>query len=728
MALCHGPIDKLLRVAVDDKEIWSGEASGHSSIYVNLPDLFGGETKQGGIAGTFDFEPGDASQVQNDYLVSRLGSVIPAFRGVVGIVLRRMYLSMNPYLKVWKFRLQRVHIRNDGEPQWYDAKAGVVRTVGSTSIVCLNPAHIIRECLTNGLWGMGYTDGDIDDVSFQAAADTLYAEGLGMSLFWDTQTEIGDFTKLVQKHIDAVTTVNRRTGKFQIKLIRADYDVGDLLVLDKSNIVKIDDFKRPSFGELCNSVTVNYWDFTTGQTSSLTISDIALAQSQGGEINTKVDYEGFVDAETASKVAQRDLKSLSTPLATCTIYASKVARNLNIGDVFKLTWPDYGIGEMVMRVTGMAYGNGKTKMVRISCTQDAFGYPTEAYIQQPGSGWVNPNGPPTEPDGHVAFEMPYFEMVQRQGQAVVNAALAVNPEIGYAMGAAGRPLTTAAINAEFQTDNGAGYVRRGELDFAPVATLVADIDQFVDTFDITDVSNLSGIALNTWVQIGPELMGVVAVSSSSITVKRGVLDTNPAKHLADDRLYFWDEYGAADPTEYVDGESISVKILPVSGSGVYPLASATADVVDIVGRGAKPYPPANIAYNGLQFPTLPSFGDDIIITWNSRNRLTQTGGSLVGWFDGDVTVEPGVEYEVRVYDKDNVLALTYTGITATTYTLLDDDVSDYEPFIYVEVLAYRGTNYSFQTIRQKLKVVPTEQTETGLPMQTEDTKRLRLEG
>ncbi len=52
----------------------------------------------------------------------------------------------------------------------------------------MNPAHIIRECLTEP-WGLGYTDSDIDDDAFMSAADALYNEGMGISLLWDREVE-----------------------------------------------------------------------------------------------------------------------------------------------------------------------------------------------------------------------------------------------------------------------------------------------------------------------------------------------------------------------------------------------------------------------------------------------------------------------------------------------------------------------------------------------------------
>ena len=46
---------------------------------------------------------GTASDGQNGYLAAQLGSLVPAFRGVVSLVLRRPQLSaMNPYIKPWR--------------------------------------------------------------------------------------------------------------------------------------------------------------------------------------------------------------------------------------------------------------------------------------------------------------------------------------------------------------------------------------------------------------------------------------------------------------------------------------------------------------------------------------------------------------------------------------------------------------------------------------------------
>lgn len=860
MALTHGPVDKLLQVKVDDREAWSAEQSGPAQLYIDKADLFGGESREGGIQGTFDFETGHSAQGQNSYLLSKLGPYVPAFRGICGVVLRQMFMGLNPYLKVWKFRISRVHVRQKGIAQWYDAKSEIanysdelgqqlnprstgwkykvttiadltdysspsfddsawptgqtpfgnpgnhpyaansffpkdpitywteaagskiwlrkhftvstyrdynisiyadnyatvyvngvmllndqgggetnfqhdikipkeILNVGGDNVIVawvrglggwsyaafkwgfpqydMNPAHIIRECLTDPDWGMGYQDADIDDASFMAAADRLYDEQMGMSLIWDTQTNIEEFIKIVVKHIDAALYVERTTGKFVLKLIRNDYDVNSLITLDESNIDKISDFTRPSFGELTNSVTVTFWDFSTGEDSTLTVQDIALSQMQGCTINTAVQYPGFTTAALATRVAQRDLKTLSTPLATCTIYANRDAASLNIGKCFKLTWPDYEINELVMRVTGIAYGDGKSNRVRINCVQDIFSLPEESFIPVTPPSWSDPSIAPTPLVSTKVFEIPYLELVQTIGQNDIDSTLAATPEVGYVGAAAVR--SGGAISARMFDDLGSGYVEVGNIDFSPGAYLNGDITELQTTFAINGGEDLDQVQLNTWFQIDNEIMSVTAISETSVTVKRGCLDTLPAKHTTGAALVFWDNYAQGDNTELVSSDIAKVKICPVSGAGQLALEAAPEQSVTIVGRAARPYPPAAIRINSAYYPKL-FVPNALALSWVHRDRKQQTA-SLVGFTEGSIGPEAGTTYTAEFYGETGVLRRSYSGISGTSQTWTTEaedsgltttgaDVLNNESFI-------SGIPLNFGTLRNQTSTAPT---------------------
>ena len=90
LVLCQGPVDAVQEIQMGERTAW-GDASrtplptgyGLTSIGINQPYLFGGDEREGGVVGTIDVLPGGPMQVRNDYLMSRLGSAIPAFRGVL---------------------------------------------------------------------------------------------------------------------------------------------------------------------------------------------------------------------------------------------------------------------------------------------------------------------------------------------------------------------------------------------------------------------------------------------------------------------------------------------------------------------------------------------------------------------------------------------------------------------------------------------------------------------
>lgn len=528
----------------------------------------------------------------------------------------------------------------------------------------MNPAHIIRECLIDADWGMGYDEAEIDNVSFTASADRLYSEQMGMSLLWDKEMPIEDFIKEVVKHISAALYVDRVTGLFTLDLIRNDYDVEDLLTLDTSNIERVSDFKQPVFGELITSVTVNYWDALTGKDASKTLSDDALAAMQRAEINTTIQYIGFTNSSIVDRVLQRDLAVLSTPLVSCTIYANREAADLKLGKCFKWTWPDYEIEDLVMRITGVAYGNGKDNRIRLTVTQDIFNLPEVVFTPPTPPIWEDPTGGEALPlEDRLPIEVPYFEMLQRQGSVAVDAALAANPDLGYVGIAAG--VNTNEINAKVLTDAGAGYQQVAVLDFSPTAKLAEALTTRQETtFDIENGESLDEVAIGTIVQLNDELMSVEVLSETSITVKRAVLDTTPGEHVVADTLYFWDNTLSIDSTEYLVSDSVDIKLLTVTGSKILAEGDAPVDNVAVAGRAARPYPPGQFKINTLTYP--PVLFGNLVVSWVHRDRLAQ-GDQLVGTVEAGIGPEAGTTYNIRYYIA-GVLVHTSTAVAGTTDT------------------------------------------------------------
>jgi hypothetical protein len=198
--------------------------------------------------------------------------------------------------------------------------------------VDMNPAHIIRECLTDPEWGMGYSDEDIDDDSFRIAADRLYAEGFGLSILWQRENTIEEFVKDIARHIDAAVYVDRRTGKFKIKLLRDDYDPSSLITLSPDNIERIDNYKRPAFGDLVNALTVIYDDCNDGRTE--------IFEAGGGNDGVGGGTPGALDCiqwdlvETDnSGEGNPDLNGFPRPAESCLRAITDAARGVYAQDV-----------------------------------------------------------------------------------------------------------------------------------------------------------------------------------------------------------------------------------------------------------------------------------------------------------------------------------------------------------------------------------------------------------
>jgi hypothetical protein len=158
----------------------------------------------------------------------------------------------------------------------------------------------------------------------QTASYTLGSEQFGLSLLWDREQPLEEFIAEVLRHIDGTLYVHPRTGKYTLKLARADYSVSSLMVLDASNILALESFSRPAESELINQVTVRYRDRSTDKDAAITVHDLAALELAGGVVSSvTVDYPGISNGTLASKVALGDLKQLSVPLAKATLIANR---------------------------------------------------------------------------------------------------------------------------------------------------------------------------------------------------------------------------------------------------------------------------------------------------------------------------------------------------------------------------------------------------------------------
>lgn len=558
----------------------------------------------------------------------------------------------------------------------------------------MNPAHIIRECITDPDWGMGYLDVDVDDDSFRLSADTFYNENLGISILWDRQIKIEEFISEILRHCDAALYLDRTTGKFVLKPIRADYDEETILVLDESNIVGVKKYTRLSSDEVVNSVTVVYEQAGTGNSTTVIAEDIALISQYGSVNSTTIQYPGFSVFATAAMAAKRDLKSLSNRLLNATITTNRAASNLNVGDVFKFYWSDYHDDYVVMRVKQLGFGDGKKNTISIECIEDVFTTDTTPITTREYTEWTSPVDVPDDVSGVYAAEVPYYELVQTSGQTDVDSELVLDSTVGYLSVSTYMDITSGGyINGTYWVNSGGSYIENETIDFCPVGVMLANMDKQETTITFSIFLNFDDIAIGSQLVIDDEIMGVESVDTSTgdVTVSRGCVDTLPENHTSGSHVVFYSDYAESDEIQYNDSEVVNSKVTSITGAGEQLIDDATAHPITFNSRAIRPYPPGNLKVNTVLLGDTAI--DSVDITWSHRDRLQQTA-SHFAYTTGNVGPEAGTTYNVVLKYSNGVVIDSATGLTGTSWSSIQPSImSDLLTF---ELTAFRDGFESLQ--------------------------------
>lgn len=703
LALTHGPVDEIKEFIIGERSAWTGNVTDNGEIAVNNPNLFGGEKREGGVAGVVDVMMGAYNQPVNEYLEAKINGPVPAYRGLLTVVFRghkvsffnedgmkvemgygRSFLwsSGNPYFKNPWWRVARYAKGWSRDNQvWYPQKVRIGRD--------MNPVHMVYECLTNLEWGMGYSPNDMDDASWRTAADAIYAEGFGISMLWMEQTSINDFASMVLRHIDASYRMDIKTGRFQIRLIRNNYDIDLIPNLNPTNILTVKSCQRSAWGDTANEVVVKYTD-RNQEVATVAAQDLACIEAQGALISITRDYVGIREPELARRVAVRDLANITTPLAKIVVVVNRVAWDWDVTDPITFTWPKLGFERVPFRILKINKGDLINGEITIEAIEDVFGMPQASYIAVPPPAWQDPISEPKPVLAPKAVEAPYWDVVQ-----VLSASdIAYLPE-GYAFGQllGVKPNPDAYGYDIFSSPNNSAYSQVvGTGEFTPSAIIVDAMPKAVTniTVNLIQGSMLEELTVGTYAYVDDEVVGVVAIGAGSVTLSRGVLDTVPAVHVAGTRIYFADDGSGYDSTQRTSGEVVHYKQVTRNGRGELPLSQATQLTVTLKGRADRPYPPGNVRINNAYYPAFVEGG--VPLTWAHRDRLQQTV-SLNPFSTGNIGPEPGTTYTARMLRNDTKgVLVTQAGITGTSVTL----TADYEGDVVVELWSVREGKESWQ--------------------------------
>lgn len=657
----HGPIDAVTAVHVGRKEAWTGSTV-DGPISGDQPNLFGPSEQEGGISGTLWVHGGALNQAPDSYAEMKL-EVAPGYSGIAYGIWTNMERDGGGYLGNSKF-----------PPEVWITAQRLPKLLGNGKHDIgghANPAEFLYELLVNSRWGAGMSVDLVDKPSFQAAAVTLYNEGMGIAPLYNNEASVETIIMDVLGHIDGAIYSDIYTGKRTLVLARADYTLSSQPLFDEANSVLVD-FSRPGWDETVNEVHVNYLDAATGEPASVVAQDLANQQIQQAVVARTIDYPACPTEAQAQKLAWRDLRALSLPLAKCTIRADRSAWVLRPGMVIRVSNAQRGFSEMAMRVNRINYGTMVDGQIEFECVQDVFNLSATIYGSSPGTGWVDPIGPPAVVRYPVLLEAPYH-ITRSAGTA----------EVGKLLTWAAAPAGDA-FEYQIHTRQGAApFVRRGTAPFGPTATLTAAINETAGTIQVGSGQDLdllistdstgqaqgSGLMLidNEWLSWRTKTNDGGGLYTLS-TVYRGCLDTVPAAHASGARVRFLDNAMGTTADEYGLTSSVDAKYLTVSGGGILALVTATTLSVTFTQRVLRPYPPADVKINGTSYPV--AILGAYALTWKHRDRTAQT--TIISQADASIGPETGTTHTLRLYGEAGTLLRTEIGLTGTSYTWTDE--------------------------------------------------------
>lgn len=387
LALCYGQVDYLYSIRLNEVPIYWGESRGDSVLNIHQPTVLNEDPENPqGISGTVRFLSGS----QNQGVISSLASfanadlpagdnAMPAYRGVALLYFDDCNLGgwCNEFPNVIT-RVGRTTTTSSGQNIWRSDISTIEVVIPQSprpSYRAMNSTHIIYDCLTDPYWGLGFDQSRINLSSFDEVATRTYDEDIGLCMMLQRNTSVVKFIQNVCRYIDAQVYFDSN-DQLKIKAIRRDYDRTKLPRYNESNTVAVTGYKRAQIYQSSNTVTTQYTDIRiergASTVTSITLQDLSLLQAVAKSVRSSSDYAGAITSELASRLALRDLTALSQQLIYCNLNVFSTAEQLELGDVFLLSWPDYGIDNVVMRISGIQYTDNISNIVSIEAVQDVF--------------------------------------------------------------------------------------------------------------------------------------------------------------------------------------------------------------------------------------------------------------------------------------------------------------------------------------------------------------------
>lgn len=563
-----------------------------------------------------------------------------------------------------------------------------------------NPAHDAYEIFVDEAERENTAmENYIDKDSFLACAKTLFEEGMGISYKQDQEMDRKSLLSQIATHAKCCFYQSPVTGKWTMKLLRDDYNPLTLPILTKTDC-KIKTGKRRAWSQCVSEIIVEYTDPQEEGAATVTSHNDAASAIANNRVPKTNSYPFFRNSAIAQKVADRDVMEESYPLWSGTLAVSRKHWRITPGSVHRLQYvdPDYQIENMIVRVLTVDYGDVGSQTISLEVVEDIYAVaqtayrapqsPAEVETRLPGrtvapqfmipmslnfpqitaKGLDEEASDENYPDhyrtvmvGSTDFRLSGVEILYRDTMAQVQTLVGI-------VDATNVVRTTSALPWEVYSYVPLSMIEAvSEGDFSPGRFYLLSKDT-----DSTSSAWNGGIELET------EIIQLVDYDQEQgWRVKRGCFDTVPRDWPLGSIL--WDLESGLDsvikftyqPSDYFQ----SFWGLTKSGLNKTSELQAWKLMLNSKIRSILPHRPANVKVNdigpGPLIDTDPNTTmTDLVVTWNSRNRLFEDN-TVPAWDDPNQIAEEDTTYRVIVRHPEDKTRILYEegGITTLTHTM-----------------------------------------------------------
>lgn len=679
VGLCRGLVGALRKVWIGDTVVFDGTVSDGGTVEIDDRNLFGGnKLGNGGIAGTLRFHAGSETQTPNVYL-DDFQVPQPGYRGTCHLVWEGGYVGNSTNIKPWGFEVER-----------FPNTLGLTGGKEIVNGVDANPAAVLFEILTDTDYGFGFPSSDVNTANFITAADTLFTEGNGFSMILDKARTANELLEEVERQIDGLILQNQRTGLYEIRLMRFDYDINTIPEITLANTKEVKDFSRGTWEETSNQVRIQFSDRARDYFETFAQAhDLANQRIQGGElISVIAKYPGVKDKTLANSIASRELLQLSLPLSKATIVVDRTFWDVQPGSVVAWTDAELGFAKLAMRVLRVDLGELLDNRITLSLAQDIFQFESP-FFGEPDIGLWTP--PDTQVTGIPAVDQSIFEaphaITRRDPEfpGVIDrvwtgARDAVGNATSYQIfqrNASGTPsgsfvadgtvfgffligsIRTALDGGEAQPTDGV------EVD--PIPDAVLEMQQ---AFTASPGASDIGQNLVNLILIENEFMAPTSVVNQTTHLElngtfRGLLDSVPAPHAIGAKVFLLFIAGGLSDSVIPRGNNVDIQLRPESFNDIATEGESITISLTMDDRARRPYPPAELELNGTRFDdpvnfdtlqpggsTLDDRGIDLTYVRKDFRTFDEVSGVLTdaATLDPTFPVANTTEYKGKIID------------------------------------------------------------------------------